>query len=356
MTSEEPARGSRALRATIKVALGLLALVLFVLALQLLKEGAGALGGFVRDVVRVDDAKGALGFGWLAATIVLSGSPIAATALTFFATGVFTDVQTYLAITGSRLGAAFIVLVVGFIYRLRGVARGTSLQMGVLSLLVTYSIYVPAAFLGWWALEAGWLEGVVILPPAAIVDVIDVVFDPVVAAVAARVPAAGVFLAGFLLLLASFHLFDRALPTLRAGQLGGKAERFIFRPSVMFAIGLGVTLFTMSVSVSLGLLVPLGARGIVRRENVIPYVLGANISTFVDTLVASVLLDEPRATTIVLAEMGAVGALSLLVLAVGYRHYERALAGGVDVVLRTNRRLAAFLVVIIIVPFLLIVT
>jgi Na+/phosphate symporter len=59
----------------------------------------------------------------------------------------------------------------------------------------------------------------------------------------------------------------------------------------------------MSVSVSLSILVPLSDRGFIRRENLIPYILGANITTFIDTLLASVLLDNPLAFTIVLVQM-----------------------------------------------------
>ena len=64
------------------------------------------------------------------------------------------------------------------------------------------------------------------------------------------------------------------------------AWRLLYRPLVTFALGLAVTTLTMSVSVSLSVLVPLSARGYIRRENVIPYIMGANITTFVDTLVA----------------------------------------------------------------------
>ena len=82
----------------------------------------------------------------------------------------------------------------------------------------------------------------------------------------------------------------------------------------MFLLGSAVTVVSMSVSVSPGLLVPLSARGYVRRENVIPYIMGANITTFVDTLVASVLMNKPESFTIVLVEMLSVSIVSLIVL------------------------------------------
>lgn len=336
-----------------KALTGIVALLLFVLALQILKTSARSLGPLVVRWLDVDDAAGALGFGWLAAYVVMSGSPIAAMALTFFVNGVFSDVQTFVAIAGSRLGASFIVLLVGFVYHLRGRDRETSLQMGVLALLVTYSVYLPAIGVGWLLLRSGGLDRVRLDAPAFLVDSIEIVFDPIVAGLDRFLPFGILFLAGFGLMLLAFHLFDRALPSLDEESPVRDLQAHVFRPVVMFAIGFAITLVTLSVSVSLSVLVPLSAKGIARRENIIPYVMGANVSTFVDTLFATLVLAAPRAFTIVLVEMIAVGAVSLAIIALVYERYERIVLRGVGWVLKSNATLAGFLVVIFAVPILL---
>ena len=61
----------------------------------------------------------------------------------------------------------------------------------------------------------------------------------------------------------------------------------------MFGVGLATTALTLSVSISISLLVPLAARGYVRRENAWPYILGANVTTLVDTLFAGALVGPP---------------------------------------------------------------
>jgi hypothetical protein len=109
----------------------------------------------------------------------------------------------------------------------------------------------------------------------------------------------------------------------------------------------------MSVSVSLSILVPLSHRGFVRRENVVPYIMGANITTFIDTLLAAVLLNNPTAFTIVLVQMVGVGLVSLLILLTVYHPYERALLRSVSWITRDNRHLAIFMVTIFVVPLLL---
>ena len=95
---------------------------LFVTALGLMKAGAAALIPTLEGSVFTDNAWSTLGLGWLGACIVLSGSPVAASALTLLDGGAIDRTQSFTMLTGSRLGAAFVVLVVGAIYALRAAA------------------------------------------------------------------------------------------------------------------------------------------------------------------------------------------------------------------------------------------
>jgi Na+/phosphate symporter len=154
--------------------------------------------------------------------------------------------------------------------------------------------------------------------------------------------------------MVTFSLFDKCLPemALKESQVG-RVSRLVYRPVIMFTVGALVTLVSMSVSVSLSILVPLSHRGFVRRENVVPYIMGANITTFIDTLLAAVLLNNPTAFTIVLAQMVGVALISLLILITFYDRYERSLLQMVAWVTRDNRHLAIFMVTIFVVPLLL---
>ena len=127
-----------------KVALFVLSLILFILAITMMRDGARALAPLIRDRFSVCNPANSLGFGWLFAYVIMSGSPVAAASLTFFDAGVIGKLDTYTMITGSRLGASLIVLFIGFIYVLRGRDRATSLGMGLLSLIVTGSTHLLA--------------------------------------------------------------------------------------------------------------------------------------------------------------------------------------------------------------------
>src|SRR5690606_128583 len=116
----------------------------------------------------------------------------------------------------------------------------------------------------------------------------------------------------------------------------GNVANAVYRPLVMFGVGALFTSITLSVSVSLTLLVPLTSRGFVRRENIVPYIMGANITTFIDTLVASLLLNSPRAFTIVFVEVASVTLFSLLILATNYTLYQRTMNRMLQWILKDN--------------------
>lgn len=337
-----------------KLTLFLVSVLLFILAIELLKNGARGVAPLIGGRLDVDSLPNALGFGWLFAYLVMGGSPVAAASLVFFDAGALNRLQTFAMITGSRLGAALIVLFIGFIYVLRGHERRTGLTMGLLSLIVTGSIYLPALGVGYLLLSRRTLDFVQLDRGAALSSALDRAFAPVVRPLVDTLPGWGVFLAGLGIILVSFSLFDRALPELHLERSGfAETAHLIYRPLIMFALGAVLTLLTLSVSLSLSLLVPLSARGYVRRENVIPYIMGANITTFVDTLLAAVLLGNPDAFTVVLVSALSVALVSLTVLLLFFLHYERAMLGLVAWVAAGNRNLALFMFTILVVPLVL---
>jgi len=342
-------------RPLIKLLTMLVGLLVFILALLLLKQGAKVYGGVIISYLNISSAVNSLGFGWLLAYIFLSGSPVAAIAVSFFAADTISAIQAFTMITGSRLGASFIVLFVGFIYYLRGHQRAASISIGVLALLTTAAIYLPALAIGYWLLTSGVLRSLQISATTPVSSVLDRMFEPILGLIKQLgLPGWVVFLLGIGTLLLGFSLLDRALPEMSAERSSfQRIGRLVYRPMAMFLLGCAVTSLTLSVSVSLSILVPLSAKGLVRRENTLPYIMGANITTFIDTLVAALINGGPAAFTIVLVEMISVAMLSLLVLGLCYRPFERAILRLQEGIIRNNRTLGAFLCIMLIIPVIL---
>jgi hypothetical protein len=338
-----------------KIGLFIVSLFLFILALTLMKDGARGLAPIVEDRFSLNNAANTMGFGWLFAYVVMSGSPVAASALTFLDAGIITAVQTFTMIIGSRMGASFIILFIGFIYVLRGRNRTTSLSMGLLSFTVTGTLQVGSLIIGILLLNSGVLGRFDFGDGLALVAITDLIFDPISHFLQGILPTWALFLVGLGIILLTFNLFDKCLPemTIKESQVG-RMSRLVYQPMIMFLLGSAVTLVSMSVSVSLSILVPLSHRGFVRRENVIPYIMGANITTFIDTLLAAMLLNNHAAVSVVLAEMLGVALAALIILLVAFKAYERSSLQFVTWVTEKNRNLALFMFIIFIVPIILV--
>jgi len=284
------------------------------------------------------------------ACLILSGSPVAAAAVALLSADVLSSLQAFTMVAGSRLGASFMVLLIGFVYALRGHDRWTALTAGVLSLLLSGSLQLAVLPMGMLILGRGWLDHLSLPALEGLGVSLDEALGPLVGPLVVVLPDWMLFAAGVGLVTLSFRLFDQAIPQPRLGESieFGQIPRLVYRPEVMLLMGLAVTLVTMSVSISVGILVPL--RGYMRRENIIPYILGANVSTLVDTLVAAALLGDPRAVTVVVTHMVCAALVSLLVVLLGYRAYERAVSKALDWITHRRGNFALFVAIIFVVP------
>lgn len=329
----------------------LAALFLFVLALQLMKTGASGLSVLDRGGYLVRNPGSTLGLGWLGALFVLSGSPVAATSLTLVKAGSITEIQGFTMLTGSRLGAAFVVLFVAMIYALRG-GEGQRLKpvsTAVMALVTTAVIYIPAAVIGLSLLYWGPFSGLDLHFPAQFNSIVDLVYDPILARVES-LPAAVLFLGGLGILLLTFKLIDTVMPAFSEENITGSKLSWLKKKWPMFALGSLVALVTMSVSVALTILVPLVVKGYAKREAIVPYIMGANITTLGDTMLAAFLLGSPAAVRIVLAEVIGTTIVAVFLLTFFYPQVRRAIWKFQRQMIKSKPRLAAFTAALFITP------
>jgi hypothetical protein len=332
-------------------------LFLFVTALGLMKAGAQALVPTLEGSIFTDSAWSTLGLGWLGACIVLSGSPVAASALTLLDGGAITQLQAFTMLSGSRLGAAFVVLVVGALYAVRHRGSGgrrAPISIGILSLLVTMIVYVPGAIVGYALLERGVFDSITMGTSPELTSLTDTLFGWSVDLIKDWVPGWMLFPIGLGVLLAGFAMFDKVLPSIGSDELEHRDQAWYTRKWPMFLLGCGVCLLTLSVSVALTVLVPLVAKGYLRRANTIPYIMGANITTLADTLVAAILLGNQEAVQVVIAVSVSVTVWSLILLTFFYPVLRGAVLAAARFILKTPARLATFVAVLFAIPIALI--
>jgi solute carrier family 34 (sodium-dependent phosphate cotransporter) len=329
------------------------ALFLFILAIRLMSRGADALAPRLQGTFPVDNMVSTMGLGWLGAYLVLSGSPIAAASLALFDADAITRAQTFTMLTGSRLGAAFIVLLVGFLYAMRSRTkqrRQESIGMGVLALSLTAIVYIPGMMLGYGLLKSGAFDWVSWHASADVEGVIEVVWDPIRDVLANLLPGPLLFPLGLAVILASFKLLDYVLPSLDGEKHAGSRSHWLRKPWPMFFLGSLAAFLTLSVSVALTILVPLASKGYIRRSEAIPYIMGANITTLADTLVAAMLLANPVAVQVVLTEAIGVSIVTLFLLAFLYRPLQSGVMALDQWIVATTPRLVLFVAVLFLTP------
>jgi len=302
-----------------KVLFFLPAIFLFILAIQLMKSGAQAVGPQIEGQFPFANGLSTLGTGWLGAYFVLSGSPVAATAISLFGAGTISKFQAFTMLSGSRLGASFIVLLTGFLYatKHKDRPRGDSIGIGIQAMVMTAITYIPGMMIGFAIIRAGWLDE-------------------------AHLPGWALFLSGLGVILVAFNLIDRVLPQVSSDATASKRAAWLKNPWTMFALGCLVATLTLSVSVALTVLVPLAAKGYVKRDEALPYIMGANITTLADTLVVAMLQPTPVAAQVVLAEAIGVTIVSLIILAFFFQPVKRTVIGLDDWLVATNLRLGIF--------------
>lgn len=331
---------------------------LFLFAIQLLGTATDAatvpLERFFRQYVAGSGS--ALGVSWLATYGLTNGSVVAALSVSLFDAGILTASQLFLMVAGSRLGAAAVVILIGALdyFQKRRYSLGEATSLGLLTFLLTHSIYLPATVLGFLALP--WLRaslrGVgtgfdLAVQPLA-------VFEPVTGAIVDVVGVGPGLAVAVLVLFLSLTLFDRVLERVDTEWLRQRFFRRFRRKWTSFGLGLLVTGLTTSVAFSLGVIVPLYNRDYVTRREIAPYVLGANVGTLFDTVVIAVLLESPQGVAIVLALL-AVGLCITLGALAAFPAYLRGIETVQDSLVSDRRALAVFFVSLVVLPVLLVV-
>jgi sodium-dependent phosphate cotransporter len=332
---------------------GAVSLGLFLLGVQLLGTVTGAAAApleqfFGRYVA--GDAR-ALGVSWLATYALTNGSVVAALSVSLFDSGVVTAEQLFLMVAGSRLGAAAIVVLIGALdyFQKQRYSLGKATSLGLLTFILTHSVYLPATVLGYLLLP--WSQRLLagvgrrtefgVRPLAAL--------EPVTVGVVDVVGVVPGFAVALGLLFVSLTLFDRVLKRVDVTWIRQRFFRRFRNRWAALVLGIVVTGVTTSVAFSLGVIVPLFNRGYLKHREVVPYVLGANIGTLFDTVVVAVVLESPDGVTLVLALL-VIGTLVTLAVLLWFPPYLAAVEAVQTRLVEDRRYLLGFLVSLVLVP------
>jgi len=220
---------------------------------------------------------------------------------------------------------------------------------------VTFAVYIPAIVVGRLSIGVFDVARLTSVDFAVVLYSVLAVIAPVTDLIMELLPAPVVLVVGFIALVASLEVFDKAFSDLHASQFEQNYVRYLLSMTwVSFAVGLLISLLTMSVSISLGLIVPLYNAGYIKRKDIIPYMMGANVTTLGERLIAATVLDTVPGFNVVLLLTIAVTLVSVAALLV-YDRFYTVIKTSFDAIMTGERLFRAFIVFLLLFPAFLVV-
>jgi len=281
----------------------LLGVYFFVSSIILIKESAMLMGGALAKKVLtlIKDTTSGVFAGWITTAILHSSGAFDSIIVAFVSSGIMPLSLAVATIIGAELGTTITPLLVAVVgYAKNKVQLNASFNVTMahfLYNLFTLLIFYPAEL--FFALftkiaqggssifvKASWLNYV-----PSLLDVVTPWIPPLLN----NIPAWVGLILGGLVLVASLWGVERYMTALFSMPKSWNLIRATFtKPTRAFLAGLLFTMLVPSTTVMVSLLVPLAASGVISADYyILPYILGANIGTVFDVMIAALATGNP---------------------------------------------------------------
>jgi sodium-dependent phosphate cotransporter len=288
----------------LKNALGsLIAIYFFISGIVVIKSAAVILGESLAEkiVLLIGDTTSGVFAGWLGTAVVQSSGAFDSIVVCFTSSGVMPLSLAVATIIGAEMGTTvtpFFISILGHVRKGKRLMASFNVTIShVMYNLFTLLLFYPAElFFGIFTniatkgsrifLRAPWLQ--------AFPDIVDVATPWVDGLVEAIPPWAGLTLGGVMLIVALTGL-EKYMTAIFSMPRSWNLIRATFtKPYRAFMAGFIFTILVPSTTVMVSLLVPLAGSGVIRADYyILPYILGANIGTVFDVMIAALTTGDP---------------------------------------------------------------
>jgi len=306
----------------------LISFYFFVASIVFIKESIVLIGlDQVQSLVNaVDDTLTGVFAGWFGTALLQSSGAFDSIIVAFVSVGVMPISVAVAAVIGAEVGTTVttqLVAVVGYFRQERKRFR-TSFSVAMLhywynfcTLAIFFSMeYFFHTFTNIAEVGSSFFSKI---PALMEIPSIFNLITPWVDFVLEYIPAWLGFIAGCGLLLLSLKNCEKYLSATFAGEVSSSLIRSTFgSTSRAFLAGLIFTILVPSTSVMISMLIPLVTTGVIDKKNhILPYILGANIGTVFDVMLAALATGNPAAigVWVVHLTINVLGALIFLPLA-----------------------------------------
>ncbi len=318
------------------IAGSLVSLYFFVSAIMLVKESAGMMTEFLAEniVLFIRDTTSGVFAGWIGTALLHSSGAFDSITVAFVSSGAMPLGLAVATLIGAELGTTVTPFLISVLNQVRKRKHQdaafnvtlTHVIYNLCSLAIFYPLELFFGTLSWVAtqgssifVKAPWLE--------AVPDILDVA-TPWVPVVLEYIPPWAGLLLGAVLLIVALNGVEKYMTEIFNMPRSWNLIRATFqKPYRAFLAGFLFTLLIPSTTVMVSLLVPLATSGVLGVEfYILPYILGANIGTVFDVMIAAMATGDPLALGVWLVHLtiNLVGALIFLPLMKPFSRVVRA--------------------------------
>ncbi|MBN1683253.1 Na/Pi cotransporter family protein [Candidatus Bathyarchaeota archaeon] len=317
----------------------LIALYFFVSGIMIIKNAAEIMGEDLAEkiILIIRDTTSAVFAGWIGTALLHSSGAFDSIIVTFTASGVLPMNLAVATVIGAELGTTvtpFLVSVINQIRRKSGqkAAFNVTLSHVIYNLITLLIFYLAEVFFHLFSriseigsrlfINANWLY--------YIPDLLEVA-TPWVKPLFKNIPPWVGLILGIILLIIALGGIEKYMTEVFNMPRSWNLIRATFtKPLRAFFAGLIFAILVPSTTVMVSLLVPLASSGVISADYyILPYILGANIGTVFDVMIAAMATGNPIAMGVWLVHLSInlIGAMMFLPLLKPFSDLIKSIAG-----------------------------
>ena len=279
-------------------------LYLFILSIELIKKTASALAPNIKDFISVSISPiKAVAAGWFTTSIAQSSGAVGTIAAAFAGEGIISLQTAIFILIGAALGTTITALIISLVT----VAQKRKDFRHGFEIALCYSIFTSIIVV--IAMTIEYFFGAISKTSLFILsligeinisyfpDIMGFLTSPITNFLTSNNNLFVVLLFSFVVLIFSIKFISKSIISVFGGEENTrkKINNFFDKKYKAYLLGVILTAVVFSSSITIGLLVPLAVSRLISLKKAIPFIIGADLGTSTDVILASLIINKPIA-------------------------------------------------------------
>jgi sodium-dependent phosphate cotransporter len=280
----------------------ILFLYLFIFSIEMIKRAAFLVAPNIKDFLlqNLTPIK-ALCVGWFTTSVIQSSGAMASLTATFAGANLINLSTVVFVLIGAALGTTITALIISLITltkKRRDFRHGFEIGLcyTLYGIMIGGLVFILEYFFKIFSrlslFLASRIQGKISL--LKVPDLIKFLTAPIMDPLFARNNNLFLLIFGFALLIVALRYISKSIIEVLGGERKARESinKYFDSKYKAYCIGILLTAIVFSSSITIGLLVPLAVARLINLKKAIPFILGADIGTFTDVFLASVIIGQ----------------------------------------------------------------